>query len=50
MYFDTTVGIPIWWNGTYWVDANGTVNVSTIVAPAGVRARGRTGTVAVVIT
>jgi hypothetical protein len=47
MYFDTTVGIPIWWNGTYWVDANGTVNVSTIVVPAGVRARGRIGTVTV---
>lgn len=24
-YFDTTLGIPIWWNGTDWVDATGTV-------------------------
>jgi hypothetical protein len=24
-YFDTTVGKPIWWNGTNWIDAAGTV-------------------------
>ena len=24
-YFDTTLGFPIWWNGTDWVDATGTV-------------------------
>lgn len=24
-YFDTTLGYPIWWNGTDWVDASGTV-------------------------
>ena len=24
MYFDTELGKPIWWNGTKWVDANGT--------------------------
>jgi len=24
-YFDTTLGIPIWWNGTDWIDATGTV-------------------------
>jgi hypothetical protein len=24
-YFDTTLGLPIWWNGTDWVDASGTV-------------------------
>ena len=23
-YFDTTLGRPIWWNGTNWVDATGT--------------------------
>jgi len=23
MYFDTTLGKPVWWNGTVWVDANG---------------------------
>ena len=22
-YFDTTLGKPIWWNGTAWVDATG---------------------------
>jgi hypothetical protein len=25
IYFDTTLGIPIWWDGTNWVDATGTV-------------------------
>ena len=25
MYFDTTLGIPIWWNGKNWVNASGTV-------------------------
>ena len=25
MYFDTTLGYPIWWNGTKWVNYNGTV-------------------------
>ena len=24
IYFDTTLGRPIWWNGTTWVDATGT--------------------------
>ena len=24
-YFDTTLGYPIWWNGTKWVNASGTV-------------------------
>ena len=24
-YFDTTLGYPIWYNGTNWVDATGTV-------------------------
>jgi hypothetical protein len=23
-YFDTTLGIPIWWKGTKWVNASGT--------------------------
>lgn len=22
-YFDTTIGLPIWWNGTIWVKADG---------------------------
>jgi hypothetical protein len=47
MYFDTTVGIPIWWNGTYWVDATGTIDTSIIVATTGVTTKGRTGTVTV---
>ena len=25
LYFDTTLGLPIWWNGTDWIDAAGTV-------------------------
>lgn len=24
-YFDTTIGIPIWWNGSNWINAAGTV-------------------------
>jgi hypothetical protein len=24
IYFDTTLGIPIWWNGTVWKNASGT--------------------------
>ena len=24
IYFDTTLGYPIWWDGTQWVDATGT--------------------------
>jgi len=24
IYFDTTLDIPIWWNGTKWVNASGT--------------------------
>ena len=23
LYFDTTLGYPIWWNGTDWVNASG---------------------------
>jgi hypothetical protein len=23
VYFDTTLGFPIWWDGTNWVDATG---------------------------
>jgi hypothetical protein len=25
MYFDTTLGIPIWWNGAAWVNSAGLV-------------------------
>lgn len=24
-YFDTTIGLPIWWNGSNWINAAGTV-------------------------
>lgn len=24
-YFDTTLGLPIWWDGSDWIDAAGTV-------------------------
>jgi hypothetical protein len=24
-YFDTTLGVPIWWNGSAWVNASGAV-------------------------
>lgn len=24
-YFDTTLGIPIWWRGANWVNASGTI-------------------------
>jgi len=24
MYYDTTLGKPIWWNGSVWKDAGGT--------------------------
>jgi hypothetical protein len=24
-YFDTTLGYPVWWNGSNWVNYNGTV-------------------------
>lgn len=22
-YFDTTLGFPVWWNGSHWVNATG---------------------------
>ena len=47
MYFDTTVGIPIWWNGTDWVDATGTIDASVIVSTLGSKAVVRPGTVVV---
>lgn len=25
LYFDTDLGLPIWWNGSDWIDAAGTV-------------------------
>jgi len=24
IYYDTTLGIPVWWNGTVWKNASGT--------------------------
>lgn len=25
IYFDTTLAKPVWWNGTAWVDASGSL-------------------------
>ncbi len=33
MYFDTTLGYPIWWNGSAWVNAGTTTNL--VWAPGG---------------
>jgi hypothetical protein len=49
MYFDTSPGldIPLWWNGTDWVDATGIVRVPVFVSVTSVKAVGRIGTVTV---
>jgi hypothetical protein len=44
-YFDTTLGYPVWWDGTYWVNALGYHPVSAPVT--GSTTRGLTGTVVV---
>jgi hypothetical protein len=46
-YFDTTLNIPVWYNGTAWVDATGVARAAAIVPVTGVRARGIIGTVTV---
>ena len=43
VYFDTTLSAPIWWNGSFWVNAIG----YPIVEPAGVKTIGKVGTVTV---
>jgi hypothetical protein len=49
MYFDTSpgLGIPLWWNGTNWVNSSGVVSVPVFVSITGVSAKGRIGTVTV---
>lgn len=42
-YFDTTLGIPIWWNGDYWINALG----YPVVEVTGVVTIGRVGNVTV---
>ena len=43
VYFDTTLGIPIWWNGQQWVNALG----YPVVEVGGVVTIGKVGTVTV---
>lgn len=42
-YFDTTLGIPIWWNGSYWINARG----EPLIYIEGVKTVVRIGTVTV---
>lgn len=42
-YFDTTLGIPIFWNGSYWINAIG----DPLIYIEGVKTVGRIGTVTV---
>jgi hypothetical protein len=43
VYFDTTLGQPIWWNGNYWINAIG----EPIIEITGLKSRVRIGTVTV---
>lgn len=42
-YFDTTLGFPIYWNGTDWINAIG----EPLIYPTSVKTVGRVGTVSV---
>jgi hypothetical protein len=42
-YFDTTIGLPIYWNGTDWINAIG----EPLIYPVGIKTVGRIGTVSV---
>ena len=42
-YFDTTLGFPIYWNGTDWINAIG----EPLIYPVGIKTVGRIGTVSV---
>jgi hypothetical protein len=42
-FFDTTLGIPIWWNGEYWINAMG----NPLLVITGVKTVGKVGTVTV---
>jgi hypothetical protein len=43
VYFDTTLGVPIWWNGSYWINAIG----YPVIEVTGIKAVGKIGTVTV---
>jgi hypothetical protein len=43
VYFDTTLGFPIWWNGDYWINAIG----YPLVEVTGLVTKGQIGTVTV---
>jgi hypothetical protein len=45
-FFDTTLGIPLWWEGNYWVNALG----YPIIQVSGVKTVGRLGAVTVTTT
>ena len=42
-FFDTTLGVPLWWNGSYWINALG----YPIIQTTGLKTVGRIGTVTV---
>jgi hypothetical protein len=42
-YFDTTLNRPIWWNGSYWINAIG----EPLIYLDGVKTIGKVGTVTV---
>jgi hypothetical protein len=42
-YYDTSLNKPIWWNGTFWKDADGTTQISAALTSTS--ASGRVGTV-----
>jgi hypothetical protein len=42
-YFDTTLGIPIFWNGSFWINAIG----EPLIYIEGVKTVGKVGTVTV---
>ena len=42
-FFDTTLNRPIWWNGSYWIDAMG----NPLFIISGIKTVGKVGTVTV---
>ena len=43
VYYDTTLNKPIWWNGTFWKDADGITQIPASLT--GTSASGNVGTV-----
>ena len=43
VYFDTSLGKPIWWNGNYWINGVG----DPLIEITGLKSNGRIGTVTV---